>query len=265
MDLQLLIHKLIEKDLRRCERLHGKLIKLLKTLPRGSLSNRGGEVCRFVRENGKQYLIPIRKDKKMLRELKLRRLSKKGIPVLQSRIRLLSDFLKKDVLYDPQGIVANLPCQYQGLADVDVFLEGDVNYEKWISEKTRINPMPFREIHYTSQGQKCRSKSEALIGTCLETRGMPYRLESELKCDGKTYYPDFEIFHEKIRRIVYLEHFGMIDNPDYAEKCFRKLDDYRKCGLYLGVNFFFTYETGKKPLTVKEIEVILDEIEVLRR
>lgn len=44
-----------------------------------------------------------------------------------------------------------------------------------------------------------------------------------------------------------------------------KLMNYHKVGLYLGINFFFTWETEDKLLTYQEINIVLNEIEELDR
>jgi predicted nuclease of restriction endonuclease-like RecB superfamily len=94
----------------------------------------------------------------------------------------------------------------------------------------------------------------------METRKMLFLCEPEIFCGRKRYYPDFAILLPNIRRIVYLEHFGKMDSPDYLESTMDKLRDYQKYGLYLGINFFFTWETHDKPLNMKDVNQVLDDI-----
>ena len=260
MNIQRNIHKLLNMDLERCEILYEDMRRQLKELPEGSITNRHGELCRFVREGGRQFLIPIREDARLVRELKQRRITKKGIRFLEKRIRTTKHYLDNEVIYDPRKIEAALPSHYRGLQGINVFLEGDVNAEDWLDMEYETNPMDFFNPQYTAGGVKCRSKSEALIGSRLEKLGIPYHYEPMLKLGNAIVYPDFEILDEDMRRIIYLEHFGMIDDPEYAEKCFRKLDLYQQNGYYLGINFFFTYETRRSPLTMKAIDRKISEI-----
>ena len=57
-----------------------------------------------------------------------------------------------------------------------------------------------------------------------------------------------------MREEVYLEHFGMMDDPEYADTALYKLSTYEKNEIYLGVNLFVTYETGKKALNTKGLD-----------
>lgn len=260
MKLQKLIHKLVVKDLRRCRWLHDKLSSVLGKLPAGSISVRDGELCRFVRIKEKAYMVPIRGDIKLLNSLKAKRIIKKCIPVLKIRIKLCEDFLKNEVIYNPDQIAESLPEQYHGLRGVSVFLEGDVNVDDWKCENYRRNPMEFKGDHFTAAGIRCRSKSEAMIGTRLEANGILYRAEPELELKNRTVYPDFEMLIEETREIKYWEHFGMIDDPVYAQKCIIKLKDYAENGICLGENLFITYETLDQPLTMLEIDSTIDKI-----
>lgn len=260
MCLQKLIHKLVMRDLQLCRKLHDRLSLLLKKLPDGSISVRNGEACRFVRIEGKDYLIPIRGDKKLFLALKTRRIIKKCIPVLKERIVLCENFLRKEVFYDPEEIVRKLPEQYQGLQGIDVFLEDDINVSEWSTKAYQRNQMGFTGMHFTAAGVQCRSKSEAMIGTRLEARGIPYRAEPETELRSRTVYPDFEMLIEDTREVKYWEHFGMIDDPLYAKKCIVKLKEYSECGFRLGENLFITYETQEQPLTMLEIDATIDRI-----
>lgn len=260
MWIQKLIHELLVMDLQMCKRLHDRLSSWLKRLPDGSISVRDGELCRFVRIKGRDYLVPIRDDNKLLMALKARRIIKKCIPVLKERITLCENFLKKEIFYDPEEIVKKLPDQYQGLQGIDVFLESDINVSEWINEKYQCNQMEYAGVHFTAAGVRCRSKSEAMIGTRLEMRGILYRMEPEIELKYRTVYPDFEMLIEDTRMIKYWEHFGMIDDPVYVKKCIVKLKEYSECGFRLGDNLFITYETQDQPLTMVEIDATIDRI-----
>jgi len=260
MKLQKQIHRFVVKDLRRCRWLHEKLVSVLGKLPEGSISVRDGELCRFVRIKGKAYTVPLRGDMKLLNSLKARRIIKKCIPVLKARIKLCEDFLENEVIYDPEQIVKKLPEQYHGLCGIPVFPEGDVNADDWKIRNYQRNPMEFKGNHFTAEGIRCRSKSEAMIGTRLEAKGILYRAEPELDLKDRTVYPDFEMLLEETREIKYWEHFGMIDDPVYAQKCIIKLKDYSESGYRLGDNLFITYETLERPLTMPEIDRTIDRI-----
>lgn len=108
---------------------------------------------------------------------------------------------------------------------------------------------------YTERGERVRSKSEKIIADKLYLLGIPYRYESPLILDGDvTIYPDFTILQVEKRKVVYLEHFGRMDDFEYVDKVVYKLQTYEKNGIYLGVDLFCTYETGKRPLNIRRLD-----------
>ena len=69
-----------------------------------------------------------------------------------------------------------------------------------------------------------------------------------------TFYPDFTIMHPKTGKLLYWEHFGLMDAPEYRDKAFRKLRIYADHGILPGINLITTYETRSHPLTYAEID-----------
>ena len=69
----------------------------------------------------------------------------------------------------------------------------------------------------TEKGEKVRSKSEKIIADQMYHMGIPYRYEYPLYTTGYgTIYPDFTILVVSSRKEVYLEFFGMMDDPGYC-------------------------------------------------
>ncbi len=60
--------------------------------------------------------------------------------------------------------------------------------------------------------------------------------------------------------VVYLEHFGFMDDEDYRKENMYKLDLYRANGIYPGKNLLFTYETADNPLDINGIRRMLKDI-----
>ncbi|MBR6537384.1 MAG: hypothetical protein IKT67_09315 [Lachnospiraceae bacterium] len=116
-------------------------------------------------------------------------------------------------------------------------------------------------IILTERGERVRSKSEKIIADKLYSLGIPYRYEYPLMlAGGVKVYPDFTILRMPMREEVYLEHFGMMDDPEYADTALYKLGTYEKNGIYLGVNLFLTYETGKKALNTKGLDGLVRKL-----
>lgn len=262
MGREKLIMKLVEAELSKYLRLQTRLEKENIELPRGSLVKRkNGMVSVSVREKGRQYQIALDPEDDLLSKLKKKRYIKAGRESMNAWIDACKYMLEKGVIYDPVSIEAQLPEQYEGLEGLDIFLEGDVNPAEW---KNTLNGEstfhPENLIHQTPGGVRMRSKSEVLIGTMLERRGILYKYEVQIECSSHRYSPDFEILHPELNRLVYLEHLGLIDNPDYVSRNLEKLKDYARNGIILGYNLFLTYETKEYPLTIMEINKVIDEI-----
>ena len=94
----------------------------------------------------------------------------------------------------------------------------------------------------------------------LKEAGYAIRYEPEMALGNKTIYPDFAILLPKCRRIVYYEHFGMIDDPEYAYRAFMKMKTYAENGIMLGFNLVITFETKDRPLSVVDIDGVIAQL-----
>lgn len=113
----------------------------------------------------------------------------------------------------------------------------------------------------TEKGERVRSKSEKIIADKLLSLGIPYKYEHPLQlARGGVIYPDFTLLDVEKRKEVYYEHFGMMDNPEYAEKAVRKIENYIRNGYIPGNNLIFTFETSRHPLDMRCLETELRAI-----
>ena len=109
--------------------------------------------------------------------------------------------------------------------------------------------------YYTDRGEQVRSKSEILIANMLNQRGIPYRYECAIYLDNNTkFFPDFTILNVRKRKVIYHEHFGMMNDPDYCESVVYKLASYNRNGYFLGDDLTCTWESEKHPFNVREFE-----------
>lgn len=113
---------------------------------------------------------------------------------------------------------------------------------------------------YTERGERVRSKSEKMIADKLHALGVPYKYEHPLYLRGVgTVFPDFTLYNKRTREEVFLEHFGMMDDSDYATAMVRKLKSYERNGIYQGKNLIMTFETRNNPLDLRQFEAVLKE------
>lgn len=113
--------------------------------------------------------------------------------------------------------------------------------------------------YYTTKKERVRSKSELIIADLLYRESIPYRYECPIYLRGMgKIYPDFTVLNVKKRKEYYWEHFGMMDDPSYAEKAIKKLSTYEQNGIFPGEQLIITFETRKNQLNQRQINKIIE-------
>lgn len=130
----------------------------------------------------------------------------------------------------------------------------------WMNAEYPRNTMyPENLVHKTLAGHMVRSKSEALISNALFLKKIPYRYECMLELGNIQLFPDFTILHPETGKIIYWEHFGIMDDPAYCDKAFHKLKTYSSYGIIPSINLTLTFETRQHPIDLESINKIIDE------
>ena len=259
MDLQLLLSELVNKDLKRLMKTKTEMEQQLKQLPKGSLTVRNGKYYHLYRENGKQHMVLI-KDPALLNSLRIRKQLTASLPLIKMRIENCSSYLENDVIYDTKEKELELPEHYRGGRCPALWLPGDMDPVAWANADYPSNPAEMKNPSDTAGGRKVRSKSEAIIGSQAEARHLLHRYEQEIVIFGEKFYPDFIFLLPNCRRLIYYEHFGKMDDEDYVKKVMHKLEMYPYYGLYLGYNFFASFETKSMPFSFNGAKRNLDRI-----
>ena len=125
----------------------------------------------------------------------------------------------------------------------------------------------------TDNGEIVRSKSEVIIANALKAHQIPYRYEFPIfidRVEGNRedseifinddyckFHPDFYCLNLKTRQEFAWEHFGMMDDTDYAEQAIQKLSRYAANGYFPGKNLIITMESKNTPLNSLEINRII--------
>lgn len=132
--------------------------------------------------------------------------------------------------------------------------------KKWTSEKYKQNSkFPEGLRFHTDKGDLVRSKSELLIANKLFGKHIPYRYECELQLKNNlTLFPDFTIMNPNTGEIFILEHFGLLDKPEYAELFVKKMHIYAKNNYLLGKNLLCTFETTTNPFSTEYIDLLIN-------
>ena len=116
----------------------------------------------------------------------------------------------------------------------------------------------------TEKGEIVRSKSEVIIANTLKSHNVPYRYEYPLVLevvdeDHREFHPDFLCLNLRTRQEFVWEHFGMMDDAEYAERAVQKLSLYSANGYFPGKNLIITMESQSMPLSSQEINRIINE------
>lgn len=110
----------------------------------------------------------------------------------------------------------------------------------------------------TEHGERVRSKSEKMIADKIYSMDIPYKYECPLYLKGYgVVYPDFQLLNVGRRSVVVLEHFGMMDDSEYASKALKKIELYERNGYYPGINLIITHETSERPIDMRIVENLI--------
>ena len=143
----------------------------------------------------------------------------------------------------------------------------DAHYaEAWLAVPYRAKKLDDSSPSLTTEnGQKVRSKSELVIANALKHAGVPYRYEFPLvmsveeEYEHCEFHPDFYCLNLRTRAEYAWEHFGKMDDPDYAAGAVHKLAVYSANGYFPGKNLILTMESIKTPLDSAEVTRVINE------
>jgi hypothetical protein len=206
----------------------------------------GNKIQRYLPEEEERFAATLKRKRFLQLSIKRLRISIKAIGV----------FLKTFIIYDPDEILAKLPAAFR---DIGYKADGSGVSMDWDNAEYEKNELYKDGLVYgTVGGLMVRSKSEAIIAGFLEACNIPFRYEAALKLGERVYYPDFTIMRPRDNKILYWEHFGMMDDEEYVLRAERKLAVYRKYDILPLNQLITTYETAKAPLNVNDIRSIIN-------
>ena len=191
------------------------------------------------------------KEKNLAHTLAQKSYDQKVLRAAEKELRVLQHLEKGNSELSAEEIYTHLSPLRQQLV-TPVYLPDDEYIQKWKSQK--FTPKGFADNapeHYTSRGERVRSKSEILIADTLTDMNIPYLYEKPLRLGSLTIHPDFTILQVSTRRTLFLEHFGMMDDPDYANAAVSRIHLYIRSGILPGDRLIQTFETKDNPLNTK--------------
>ena len=195
--------------------------------------------------------------------------NQKTLPALEAEIVCLKKFLTEYKTKNSGSVYEKLKAPRQQLV-TPLTLPDEQYTDAWLRVEYRHKKLPDdAPPFYTENNEHVRSKSEVIIANALKAAGVPYRYEFPLVMDKNAadpdfpdydfcrLHPDFYCLNLRTREEFAWEHFGMMDDPNYASRATEKLQLYAENGFFPGKNLIITMETTKNPISSKTLKEII--------
>ncbi|MCR5499216.1 MAG: hypothetical protein K6F31_02335 [Acetatifactor sp.] len=192
---------------------------------------------------------------KLIKQLAQAEYDKRMLALLRKLRSSLRHFLSTYDILSVKNLYEKL-CPGRKTLVTPILPSDDMFIEQWMEEHPgNKNPFPEAGSYLTERGETVRSKSEKILADLFHSMDIPYQYEPLLELQGYlTVYPDFVLLNVKNRKTYYWEHFGLTDDPEYAQKAFRKLEMYEANGLFVGKNLITSMESTDHPLNIKTVK-----------
>ena len=262
-DLTMDFRSIVEQRSAMLQKTSGEMRLRLETAPEGRLHviRQGNRYQYYQRCSGKEtngrYLR--KSETKLIKALAQKEYDNTLLPKVLREDQILNMYLQK-IPEDPFKSV-NLKVKPGVLAMADSVYISDEDYVRhWLDFE--YEGLSFKEgdaEFFTRKHERVRSKSEILIANALAELGIPYRYECPLHLPGRTVYPDFTALNVRKRRVIYIEHMGLLLDPDYCESALKKIHAYEAAGYYIGRQVLIFHETLSDPLDMELVYRKLSE------
>ena len=236
--------------------------KKIKSLPDGwiCIKRRGDRVYYYQKGKSIREKILKKDDSKLLQDLLQKNYLEKVLRSAKSEKLILDRIQKMYPEILAEDVYEHLKEERRQL--VRPIVPTDEQFvQRWLEKSYTPNPIPDDVPFYqTLNGERVRSKSEMIIADRLLANGIPYKYECPLKVGKKIIHPDFSILRLSDRKIIYYEHCGRMDDPEYSEDMVNRVNDYSLAGILQGDRLFMTFETSKTPLDVRVLDKMINKI-----
>ncbi len=232
----------------------------IKALPNGNLiCTKNGTRTKWYYSNGSHPIYIPKKEYLTAQALALKKYYQFQAEEVSLQLKHINHLLKAYQKYPRKSdelLSVNSP--YLDLLTPNFLPNSDL--EKWFLSDYSKNPNhPENLIHKCLSGHLVRSKSEVIIANTLFTNKIPFRYECALELNSMILYPDFTVCHPISKRLVYWEHYGLMDNRTYRDNAYNKLKIYGDNGIIPSINLITTYETSKHPIDSAQVQRIVEE------
>lgn len=241
---------------------------ILKKSPKGSLHcspHRGIPHFYCFMPEDSTHLNPSRKyisnqNSALISALANKQYAEKVLRTANKELSQIERYLSSFSTHNASTIYQELPAAKQTYV-TPLLLTNEEIGAAWAEEDyEKCTYMEENKIYESKRGIMVRSKSEALIDDMYFDLGIPNRYECALHTKRGVRYPDFTGFKVSTGEIIYHEHFGLMDDPEYCRNCLQKIAEYMENGIYPGRNLIITFESEACPLRTKEIRKMLEAV-----
>ena len=258
---ELSYYRLVEERAADLRFIIQRMERRLKTAPPGKLYVRTGHgypQYYFVDEETKDERYLPKSKKMIIRSLVKKDYEQRVLKAATVELKMLDSLLRIVPDQTVESVYRKLPDARQCL--VTPVRKSDREYlEEWKNTPyTSKNISDDTPKFFTNRKEQVRSKSEVLIANLLDNLGIPYRYEARLVLpDNTVIHPDFTLPDVLNREDIYFEHFGMADDPVYAERMIQRLELYEANGIFPGSRLLLSFEGRRQPLEITALENML--------
>ena len=125
---------------------------------------------------------------------------------------------------------------------------------QWELLEAEQNAYRKEERRHYYKGVYFRSKSEVVVAMVLESHGLEFKYETELRVKGRNIYPDFVIRRKSDGKIFIWEHFGIIFSDEYRQKMYRRLEELHEAGFNIWDNLLMSFDSEDGSIDVDFVE-----------
>ena len=235
--------------------------KKLKALPTGWINTRhqnGKAYYYYANAKSKERFL-TKKDKELIKQLLQKRYLKEVLKAAKNELLALSKMLNIYPADLPEEMFEKLPEELRSGVE-PIILGNEQDAREWMEEP--YVGKPFKDdapVYMTIKGERVRSKSEVMLADRLFFRGVPYKYECPIMIDGIVIHPDFSMKRMSDNKIIYHEHCGKMDDPEYYSDLVERINLYNQAGIMQGDRLTFSFETSDKPLDIRVIDRLIDE------
>lgn len=243
------------REMKAQEELLQRCLEEVGRLPEGAVFMRPGKKSDYYYQSiikdgkrGTRYLSAKRaEDREIIRGLLRKQFLAGHARILSENVKALSRCVANYRDIEPKEFKGRGPLP---LAPTEGLPWKDQPYERasMYPEKLKVKSI---------NGLFVRSKSESMIALSLDLAGVPFHYEEVLRKGEVALVPDFTLLHKASGEKILWEHFGMMEDEDYAEEAIRKLKKYVSLGIFPGSQLILTMETEAMPLGIEDIRWVI--------